>query len=290
MKTVALAMVMGASALVQIGAAASQSASRFPMWDAKEPVAEYAQRAKLASTLTLNLGDGVTWEGVLVPAGTFVMGSPPGEARTEQESLLETRHKVTISRPFYMGKYELTQAQFEGVMGVNPSLTKGSNLPVHNVSWQDAQTYCERLGTKVGRQVQLPTEAQWEYACRAGTTTAYYSGNQISDLDKVGWHAGNSERRPHPVGQLMPNRFGLYDMHGNIREFVRDYFDGKPLADAIDPTGPADGDPNNHVVRGGAYSANAAVAGNCRAAIRRPTEVLTITGFRIMVPLTEETR
>src|SRR3979490_3109823 len=114
MKTVALAVVMGASALVQIGSAASQSASRFPMWDANEAVAEYAQRAKLASTLTLNLGDGVTWEGVLVPAGTFV---PPGEARTEQESLLETRHNVTISRPFYIGKYELTQAQFENVMG-----------------------------------------------------------------------------------------------------------------------------------------------------------------------------
>src|SRR5260370_4853423 len=148
MKTDVLAVVMGVSALLQTGSAASQRAGRFPLSDANEAVAEYAQRAKLASTLTLNLGDGVIWDGVLIPAGTFVMGSPPGEARTAQESLLETRHQVTISRPFYLGKYELTQAQFEKVMGVNPSLTKGSDLPVHNVSWHDAQAYCERLGTK----------------------------------------------------------------------------------------------------------------------------------------------
>jgi formylglycine-generating enzyme required for sulfatase activity len=233
MKRVTFALMIGASALLQTASVSPQSAVRFPMWDGQETVAEYARRAHVSPTLTLNLGDGVTWEGALVPAGIFVMGSPSGEARTEQESLLETQHRVTISRAFYLGKYELTQAQFEKVMGANPSLTRGSNLPVHNVSW----------------------------------------------------HAGNSGRRPHPVGELMANRFGLYDMHGNIREFVRDYFDGKPLTDAVDPTGPADGDPNNHVVRGGAYTANAAIAGNCRAAIRRPTEVLTITGFRIMVPL-----
>ena len=282
MKIMIAAILMSLSTL-QTTSVPSATA-RFPMWDGREAVGAYARRANLPPTLTLSLGDHVSWEGVLVPAGTFVMGSPPGEARTEAESLLETQHRVTISRPFYMGKYELTQAQFEAVMGVNPSLTKGNTLPVHNVSWQDAHAYCEKLGAKIGRPAQLPTEAEWEYACRAGTTTAYHSGNQISDLDRVGWHAGNSGRRPHPVGELLPNAFGLYDMHGNIREFVRDFFDGKPLVDAVDPGGPANGDPNNHVVRGGAYSANAALAGNRRSAIRRPTEVLTITGFRITVP------
>ena len=148
-----------------------------------------------------------------------------------------------------------------------------------------AQSFCQKAAVRAGRPVELPTDAQWEYACRAGTTTAYYSGNTIADLDRVGWHNGNSGGTLHDVGELPANAWGLHDMHGNIREFVRDYFDGKPLEDATDPAGPADGDPKNHVVRGGAYTANAALARNCRAAVRRPTEALAITGFRIMVPL-----
>jgi formylglycine-generating enzyme required for sulfatase activity len=257
----------------------------FPIWDGKETSADYAKRVKLEPTLTLDLGGGVKWEGVLIPAGTFVMGSPAGEAKTDEESAMEKQHKVTISQPFYMGKYELTQAQYARVMAANPSGIKGDDLPVCNVSWQDAQDFCDKLAKQVKRPVQLPTEAQWEYACRAGTTTAYHSGNTIADLDKVGWHGGNSGGKLHPVGQKLPNAWGVYDMHGNIREFVRDYFDGKSLADATDPTGPKEGDPKNHVVRGGAYTANAAVARNCRAAVRRPTENLGMTGFRIMVPL-----
>lgn len=256
----------------------------YPAWDGKETIADYAKRAKLEPMLSLDLGGGVKWEGMLIPAGTFVMGSPPGEARTEEESTIEKQHKVTISQPFYMGKYELTQAQYARVMGANPSANKGDDLPVHGVSWQNGQDFCDKLAKQVKRPVQLPTEAQWEFACRAGTTTAYHSGDTIADLGKVGWHGGNSGGKPHPVGQKTPNAWGLFDMHGNIREFVRDCFDGKPLADAIDPTGPKDGDPKNHVVRGGAYTANAAFARNCRSAVRRPTESLAVTGFRIMVP------
>ncbi|HEY6167691.1 MAG TPA: formylglycine-generating enzyme family protein [Verrucomicrobiae bacterium] len=257
----------------------------FPLWDGKETVAAYAKRAQLEPTLTLDLGGSVKWEGVLIPAGTFVMGSPPGEAKTEDQSALEKQHRVTLTRPFYLGKYELTQAQYEKVMGDNPSLTKGDDLPVHNVSWQSAQDFCAKLSKQSGRDAQLPTEAQWEYACRAGTTTAYHSGNTIADLDKAGWHGGNSERRLHRGGEKLPNAWGLHDMHGNIREFTRDLFSGVPNEDAIDPTGPREGDPKNHIVRGGAYTANAAVALNCRAAVRRPTEALGITGFRIMVNL-----
>jgi formylglycine-generating enzyme required for sulfatase activity len=197
--------------------------ARYPVWDGKETVAEYARRAQLEPTLTLDLGDGVKWEGRLIPAGTFVMGSPPGEAKKEEESAIEKQHKVTISRPFYMGKYELTQAQYA------------------------------------------------------------HGGNTIADLNKVGWHAGNSGGKLHPPGQLMPNAWGLYDMHGNVREFVRDLWDGKPLADATDPTGPTDGDPKNHVVRGGAYTANAALVLNSRCATRKPTESLAINGFRVIV-------
>jgi len=258
-------------------------APEYPSWDGKESVADYAKRAKLEPTLTLDLGGGVTWEGVLIPAGSFVMGSPAGEAKNEKESLSETQHKVTLTQPFYLGKFELTQAQYEKVTGSNPSKTKGDNLPVHNVSWQDAQDFCTKLSQQASRTVQLPTEAQWEYACRAGTTTAYHSGGEFADLAKVGWYGATSGGKPHAGGELAPNAWGVYDMHGNIREYTRDLYSEGPLVDAIDPTGPREGDPKNHVVRGGAYSANAAFALNCRAAVRRPTEALGITGFRILV-------
>jgi formylglycine-generating enzyme required for sulfatase activity len=248
-------------------------------------VSKQAEPAAPPPSLTLELGDGVRWEGVLIPAGTFVMGSPPGEAKTEQESAMEKQHKVTLSQAFYIGKYETTQAQYQQVMGENPSAVQDKGLPVHGVSWQQAQDFCDRLTAKLGRLVQLPTEAQWEYAARAGTTTAYCSGNTIEDLDKVGWHGGNSGRRPHAVGEKQPNAWGVYDMHGNIREFVRDLWDEAPKSDAVDPEGPSTGDPKNHVVRGGAYTANAAVALNCRSAVRRPTETLTANGFRIVVPV-----
>src|SRR3954468_17165383 len=217
-----------ALALLMVGAGG------FPQWDGKESSAEYAQRAGLEPTLTLDLGGGVTWEGVLIPAGSFVMGSRPGEAKTDKESAVEKRHKVTLTEPFYIGKFELTQAQYEKVMGANPSKIKGENLPVHNLPWQEAQNFCEKLGKASHRTVQLPTEAQWEYACRAGTTTAYSSGNQIADLNKVGWHGGNSGGKPHPCGELAPNAWGVYDMHGNIREFVRDLFAEAPPEDATD--------------------------------------------------------
>jgi len=257
----------------------------YPTWDGKESVSDYAKRAKLEPTLTLDLGGGVKWEGVLIPAGSFVMGSPAGEAKTEKESVSETPHQVTLTQPFYLGKFELTQAQYEKVTGSNPSKTKGDTLPVHNVSWQDAQDFCTKLSEQAQRSVQLPTEAQWEYACRAGTTTAYCSGGQIADLNKVGWYGATSGGKPHPCGELAPNAWGVYDMHGNIREFTRDLYSEGPLAEAIDPTGPKEGDPKNHVVRGGAYTANAAFALNCRSAVRRPTEALGATGFRIIVAL-----
>ena len=257
----------------------------FPVWDGKESIADYAKRAKLEPTLTLDV-EGVKWEGVLIPAGSFVMGSPTGEAKNEKESLIEKQHKVTISEPYYLGKFELTQAQYQKVLGANPSVTPGDSLPVHNVAWQDAQEFCTKMGERVKRAVQLPTDAQWEYACRAGTTTAYDGGSQISDLDKIGWHGGNSGGKLHAGGERAPNAWGLYDMHGNIREFVRDLFADAALEDATDPLGPKEGDPKNHVVRGGAFTANAAVALNCRAAVRRPTESLKMTGFRILVQVT----
>jgi formylglycine-generating enzyme required for sulfatase activity len=282
MKTLSTPLLFVTSLLL-IAADPPKKTGTYPQWDGKETVAGYASRAGLESTLTLDLGGNVKWEGVLIPAGTFLMGSPPGETPFEKDVAQEKQHKVTLTQPFYLGKYEVTQAQYQKVMGSNPSIQKGDDLPVHNVSWQDAQTFCDKLSKQVQRQVQLPTEAQWEYACRAGTSTAYHSGNQIADLDKVGWHAGNSGGKLHPVGQKPANAWGVHDMHGNIREFVRDLYSPAPQGDATDPTGPKEGDPKNHVVRGGAYTANAAKVLNCRAAVRRGTESLAITGFRVMV-------
>ena len=257
--------------------------AKFPLWDGKESVAQYAKRVKLEPTLTLDLGDGVRWEGVLIPAGEFVMGSPPGEPRTPAEAASEKQHKVTLTQPVYMGKFEITQAQYQKVAGSNPSKAKGDDLPVHGVSAQDAADFCKAMGKQVGRDVRLPTEAQWEYACRAGTTTAYYNGDTIADLDKIAWYGGNSGGKIHPAGQKLANAWGLYDMLGNARELVLDLYDSAAQPDATDPTGPATGDPKNHVVRGGAYTANAALALNCRCASRRPTENPGPTGFRIVV-------
>src|SRR5262249_55476078 len=129
--------------------------------------AQNAPRSSSPPTSTLDLGNGVRWEGVLIPAGSFMMGAPPSESRTPAEAQLERPHRVTISKPFYMGKYELTQAQYEAVMGDNPSVTKGPAMPVHNISWQQARDFCEKMSARVGRVVDLPTDAEWEYACRA---------------------------------------------------------------------------------------------------------------------------
>ena len=264
---------------------AADSHDTFPLWDGKATVAEYAKRAGVAPTLTLDLGDGVKWDGVLIPAGSFMMGSPAGEARKPEEAESEKPHKVTITRPFYIGKFETTQRQYQAVTGANPSKTKGDDLPVHGVSAQEATDFCAALSKRTGRDVQLPTEAQWEYACRAGTTTPYYNGSTTEDLNKIAWFGANSGGKIHPVGQKDPNAWGLYDMLGNAREFVRDLYDPAPQSDATDPTGPATGDPKNHVVRGAAYTANAAKAGNCRCASRRPTENPETNGFRFIVAL-----
>ena len=258
----------------------------YPAWDGHETVEAYAKRATLAPAVTLDLGGGVKWEGVLIPAGSFVMGSPAGEAKTPEESAMEKQHKVTLTQPFYIGRLEITQAQYQRVMNDNPSPAKADELPVHGVTWQNAQDFCDKLGKQIARDVQLPTEAQWEYACRAGTTTAYYNGNDFAGLDKIAWYGANSERKLHPGAQKQANPWGVFDMIGNAREFVRDLYSTEPLSDATDPTGPKEGDAKNHVVRGAAYTANAAVALNCRCAARRPTESLAMNGFRILVSVT----
>ena len=182
---------------------------------------------------------------VLVPAGTFPMGSPPGEPMRLDE---ETLRQVTLTRPFRIAATEVTQGQWLALMPTNRNPHKGDELPVTSISWGDAQEFCVRLSEREGARYRLATEAEWEYACRAGTA----EGLPDAERDAVAWFAGNSEGSAHPVGQKRPNAWGLFDMLGNVAEWTQDAYGPYPVVDEEeDPTGPAEG--HSRVVRGGAW-------------------------------------
>jgi len=202
---------------------------------------------------------------VLIPNGTFMMGSPVEEEGRYDN---EVQHKVTISRDYYLGVTEVTQGQYEKVMGTNPSkfqkqviLNKDSSMyPVEKVSWEDAVSFCKRLSElpdekTAGRVYRLPTEAEWEYACRAESETAFHFGGSSKLSDDFAWF-GNSNKQTHPVGQKKPNAWGLYDMHGNVFEWCGDWFNEYPKGAVSDPTGPKDG--VLRVNRGGSWEFGAA--------------------------------
>ena len=153
--------------------------------------------------MTLDLGNGVKMEFVHIPAGSFLMGSPVAEAgRYANEPL----HEVKITKPFYMGKFPVTQAQYEQIMGANPSQYKGKDNPVEMTTLDDVQEFCKKLALASKQAVRLPTEAEWEYACRAGTRTLYYSGDGEECLKRASWCGGSRERSTHPVGQKESER------------------------------------------------------------------------------------
>jgi formylglycine-generating enzyme required for sulfatase activity len=189
---------------------------------------------------------------VLIPAGEFMMGSP--ETEEPHSPNKSPQHKVKITKPFYMGATEVTRAQWKAVMGNNPSSGfLGNDLPVETVSWDDCQAFLKKMSALEGKTCRLPTEAEWEYACRAGSTTRFNAGDDDKVLDSVGWYSGNSERKMHPVGQKKPNAWGLYDMHGNVWEWCQDWYgeDYYKSSPAADPTGPAQG--AKRVLRGGCW-------------------------------------
>ena len=212
----------------------------------------YYGPSKIGETLTNSLGMKLTY----IPAGEFTMGSPSGESDRDDD---ETQHRVRLSRPFWLGVTEVTQGQWEALMGSRPWEGKSAKSnPSHAasyVSWDDAVEFCRKLSERAGKAYRLPTEAEWEYACRGGTTSMYHFGDNVSELGRFGWFADNAknvgERDAHVVRQKLPNGWGLYDMHGNVYEWCGDWYGDYPSGTVTDPKGPGSG--SDRVLRGGSW-------------------------------------
>lgn len=245
----------------------------------------------------------------LIPAGSFVMGSPAGTGDVTHRPIWpaelgrinnELQHIVILTKPFYMQTTEVTQGQWQQVMGSNPSYFAGCGLdcPVEMVSWYDAQNFIDALNASEGRTncnntpntcYSLPTEAQWEYAARAGTVTALYNGDITSTvctvdpkLDAIGWYCGNSGGTTHPVAQKEPNNWGLYDMSGNVFEMCKDRYDPYPNGPIQDPLGTI---AYERVERGGSWDSHAYAARSAYRGVNDlPGDPYYFQGFRLVLP------
>ena len=327
-------------------AAEPPAAPTWPLWDGQESVEQYGKRAGLEANKTLDLGNGIKMEMVLVPAGKFVMGTEEPESpwiggavlavgglvalvliavplvralrqrRRPQFSLRwlillvmalgvgqyggfrwwraaeawksfgsdeSPAHQVIIRRPFYMGRFEVTQEQYQEIARKNRSEFTGQDLPVEGVPWDEAQEFCEKASQRTRQPIRLPSEAEWEYACRAGTTTRFCCGDANADLESVAWFGANSGGRTHPVGRKKPNFWGLYDMHGNACEWCEDWYGPYQAEAQVDPRGPGEGE--YRVSRGGDWSWRSMDPNSCRSAIRlrRFPEGGLNLGFRVVV-------
>jgi len=216
-----------------------------------------SERIMMPPTFTNSVGISLR----LLPAGTFTMGDAAGSSE-------EKPHRVTLTKPFYMGVHQVTNAQWKQVMGSVPSQRQQADGPVEQVRWEDAVEFCRKLSLlpaerKAGRVYRLPTEAEWEYACRAGTTTKYSFGDDERLLGDYGWFDGNSGKQTHPVGLKKPNAWGLYDMHGNVWEWCSDWYGDYSDGPVTDPKGPSSG--SHRVPRGGGWYDTARF---CRSAVR----------------------
>ncbi len=256
-----------------VGPGVTAGSNRHIVWDAARdrPDVHWPQArakvtaAEIGQTHTIMLPGDVALEMVLIPAGSFTMGSPldpPWSCTSEAP-----QHTVTFAQPFYMGKFEVTQAQWWAVMGTAPShFTGNANLPVESISWNDCQAFITKLNTMGKGTFRLPSEAEWEYACRAGTSnTRWHFGNDEALLVEYAWYHPGALSQTHPVGEKLPNAFGLYDMSGNVWEWCQDWwhgnYEGAP-ANGIpweDPAG------SSRVLRGGAWNNSLS---SCRAAYR----------------------
>jgi len=195
---------------------------------------------------------------VVIPAGRFLMGSTTG-------SPFELPVRTVSIQDFSIGKFEVMQREWQAIMGSNPSTFKGDTLPVESVSWNDAQTFVERLSARTGKRYRLPSEAEWEYAARAGSTGDYSFGSDPSQLGQHGWFRENSGRQTRPVGQKLANAFGLHDAHGNVWEWVQDCYNDSYTGAPTDGSASERGDCSRRLLRGGSWYD---IPGNARAAIR----------------------
>lgn len=247
----------------------------------------FGEKPKPLSEITNSIGMKLK----LIPAGEFLMGAPKSDGDANDSE--KPQHKVRITKSFYLGVTEVTQAEYEKVMGKNPSTFSKegkradrvsgedtSRHPVERVRWQDAVEFCKRLSAKEGATYRLPTEAEWEYACRAGTTTRFCFGNDEESLGNYAWFRENSKRKTHPVGQKKPNAWGLYDMHGNVFEWCQDCFDvsyGSERA-VTDPKRLAGG--FGRLLRGGSFVGTAGALRSTYRNYNRPSDRDRNYGFR----------
>jgi formylglycine-generating enzyme required for sulfatase activity len=220
---------------------------------------------------------------VYISPGTFMMGSPESEEDRDND---EDRHEVTLTQGYYLQTTEVTQGQWQAVMGDNPSYFEscGADCPVEMVSWDDIQEFIKELNQRDSDyQYRLPTEAEWEYAARAGSETRFGFGDSDETLKEYAWFKDNSGRETHPVSEKRPNKWGLYDMHGNVYEWCQDRYGDYPTGSVTDPQGPSSG--AYRVLRGGSWYYGAR---NCRSAIRlrsSPDDRYDDDGFRLTASL-----
>jgi len=267
------------------------------------------KQPKPGTVKTIDIGNGVKMDFVWCPSGSFMMGSTEAEqkkaikdlpADLKSETMKSTidainnegpKHKVIFAKGFWMAKTEVTQAQWKQVMGTNPSkfIESGINAPVETVSWNDCQAFIAKLNNICASQItgkfSLPTEAQWEYACRAGTNKAYYFGSDASRLGDYAWFAGNSSMKSQGVAQKKPNAWGLYDMHGNVWEWCANFYEKYPINNVTDPAEPAAG--SGLVGRGGGWDDFAVDLRSAYRSFGRPADFkASPLGLRpVLIPL-----
>ena len=235
---------------------------------------------EMPETMTLKVGD-AEFSLSRVDAGTFTIGPVAGDKNVTADE--KPAHKVDLTQRFYIGQTEVTQELYKAVMGTNPSKFSGANLPVEQVSYNDAMEFCKRLSEQTGRTFTLPTEAQWEYAARGGQkapeTPQLYSGSD--NISEVTWFEENSAGKTHPVASKAPNAIGLYDMTGNVFEWCLDWYGSYKGGDVTNPAGPEKG--KNRVIRGGSWRGDAK---NCRVSYRYnygPDHNRFNLGFRVVM-------
>ena len=225
-------------------------------------------------------------EFVKIPSGSYMRGCDPNFEQCSSGEIPQQR--ISISS-FYLGKYEVTQEQWVAVMGSNPCqyYNKGRTNPVDRVSWNDVQEFVRRLNAKEGHnRYRLPTEAEWEYACRAGSTTTYSFGDDADGLGAYAWYLGNAGDRAHPVGQLRPNAWDLYDMHGNVWEWVQDWYSEKYYSwsqEMNNPGGPNSG--SHRVLRGGSGICPVCLCRSATRSVNEPDGSSDFVGFRLALTL-----